>query len=67
MTWARYILHYAAGYLTGTNAINIDRWTVHSKKQDDSRCTATRHVTSTACCWRLWSGPSSSREMLLWS
>lgn len=41
MKWARYILHYTAGYLTGTNAINIDRWTLHSKKQDDSRRTAT--------------------------
>jgi hypothetical protein len=39
MKCARYILHYTAGYLTGTNAINIDRWTVHSKKQDDSRRT----------------------------
>jgi hypothetical protein len=42
MKFARYVLHYTAGYLTGTNAINIDRWTLHSKKQDDSRRTVTR-------------------------
>lgn len=42
MKCARYILHYAASYLTGTNAINIDRRTLHCKKQDDSRRTETR-------------------------
>jgi hypothetical protein len=38
---ARYILHYTAGYLTGTNAINIDLSNLHSKKEDDSRRTVT--------------------------
>ena len=50
MKCARYILHYTAGYLTGTKAINIDRWTLHSKKQDDSRRTATREPRAADDC-----------------
>jgi hypothetical protein len=45
-----YVLHSTVGYLTGTNAINTDRWTLHNKKQEDGRNAVTRPARAADVC-----------------